>query len=158
MVRIIKFGITIVFCACFLGACGSPEPPTHAEFVVEANSVCSAAREKVRAMDAPDPTKKAATVRVAEQVVQIERKALSSLRAITAPDVDAANVDRWLGMIDQTLNQSEISVRAQTSGNLEAARQANENGQLLNERASHVATQLGVTSCIAAETGGTSSP
>lgn len=150
VVRIIKFGITIVFVACFLGACGSPEPPTHAEFVLDANSVCNDAKEKVRALDPPDPAEKAATVRVAKRVVQIEREALVFLRAITTPEVDAANVDRWLEMIDQTLDQSEASVRAQSSSNLEAARQANENGQLLNERASHIAAQIGVTACFTA--------
>lgn len=131
-------------------ACGGDEPPSHAELVTDAGAVCRDAARRVRAIDPPDPADVAAPARVAQRVVAIQRRALASLRELEVPTEDRADVDRWLALVEATLDQAEASVRAQRDGDLALATKANDNGRLLDERADEIATRLGLAACVEA--------
>lgn len=83
-------------------------------------------------------------------VVGIQRRALSRLRGLVAPTADRTTITEWLALVDQTLGQSDASVRAQRTGDVQAALRANTNGEALDRRADDLARGYGITDCVQA--------
>jgi hypothetical protein len=88
----------------------------------------------------------------AAQVVAVQRQALARLRAIRPPKEDRNEVARWIALVDQTIDQAEVSAQSQRDGDIARALTANVNGAALDQRADELAEAFGLDSCTQAAT------
>lgn len=123
---------------------------TRVEYVRRANAVCRDAGHAVADLQVPRTADGDALAAASAAVVEIQRRALEGLRSLPEPAPDRAALNRWLALVDQTLDQSDASVRAQRSGDVQAALTANANGEALDRRADELARRFGLTSCVQA--------
>jgi hypothetical protein len=135
-----------------LTACGGGGGLSKAEYVAKANAICREAAAKVATLDAPGQSDVAHLPKVAGEVVAVQRKALDRLQAIKAPKEDRAEIARWIALVDQTIDQAEVSARSQRSGDITRAIAANLNGAALDKRADQLARSYGLRRCVRAAT------
>jgi hypothetical protein len=135
-----------------LAACGGGGGLSKTDYVAKANAVCRDAAAKVTALDASGQSDVAQLPKVAGQVVAVQRKALDRLEAIKAPKEDRAEIARWIALVDQTIDQAEVSARSQRSGDITRAIAANLNGAALDKRADQLARSYGLRRCVRAAT------
>ena len=147
MRRVGALGVLIATVAACGGGGGEL---TRVEYVRRANAVCRDAAQAVEDLRVPRTADGDALVSASAAVVQIQRRALERLRELSAPTADRAALTRWLALVDQTLDQSDASVRAQRSGDVQAALTANANGEVLDRQADELARRYGLTSCVQA--------
>lgn len=145
-----RVGALGVLIATVVACGGGGGELTRVEYVRRANAVCSHAGQAVKDLQVPRAADGDALVSASAAVVAIQRRALERLRGISAPAADRAAMTRWLALVDQTLGQSDASVRAQRSGDVQAALAANANGEALDRRADDLARRYGLTSCVQA--------
>jgi hypothetical protein len=138
-----------------LGACGGGGGLSKADYVEEANAVCRQAAKKVAALDAAASDVEDLP-KVAGEVVAVQRTALDRLKAIKAPKEDRSEIAKWIALVDQTIDQAEVSARSQRSGDITRAIAANTNGAALDRRADQLARSYGLTRCVRAATPPTS--
>jgi hypothetical protein len=139
-----------------LAACGGGGGLSKADYVRQANTVCRDAARKVAALDAPGQSDVEQLPKVAVQVVAAQRKALDRLKAIKAPKDDRTQIAKWIALVDQTIDQAEVSAEAQRSGDITRAMAANLNGATLDRRADQLARAYGLRGCMRAATPPTS--
>jgi hypothetical protein len=135
-----------------LAACGGGGGLSKAEYVARANAICRAAAQQVAALDAPGQSDVAQLPKVAGEVVAVQRKALDRLKAIKAPKADRTEIAKWIALVDQTIDQAEVSAKSQRSGDITRAMAANLNGAALDKRADELARAYGLRGCVRAAT------
>jgi hypothetical protein len=138
-----------------LGAGGGGGGLSKADYVEQANAVCRQAAKKVAALDAAASDVEDLP-KVAGEVVAVQRTALDRLKAIKAPKEDRSEIAKWIALVDQTIDQAEVSARSQRSGDITRAIAANTNGAALDRRADQLARSYGLTRCVRAATPPTS--
>jgi hypothetical protein len=124
--------------------------------VREANSVCRNAAKQVAALELPAGADVADVPEAAMAVVKVQRAALERIRAIEVPAPDEAEIARWIALVDQTIDQAEVSAESQRDGDLNRAVAANVNGAALDHRADQLARRFGLRACVQAATAPTS--
>jgi hypothetical protein len=134
-----------------LVACGGGGGMTRADYVKEANSVCRKAARDVAAIDA-NGSDVEQLPKVAGEVVAVQRKALDQLKAIKVPKEDRTRITKWIALVDQTIDQAEVSAESQRSGDITRAMAANVNGAALDRRADELARAYGLGGCVRAAT------
>jgi hypothetical protein len=139
-----------------LAACGGGGGLSKAEYIARANGICRAAAKQVAALDAPGQSDVAQLPKVAGEVVAVQRKALDRLKAIKAPKEDRTEIAKWIALVDQTIDQAEVSAKSQRSGDITRAMAANLNGAALDKRADELARAYGLRRCVRAATPPTS--
>jgi hypothetical protein len=133
-----------------LAACGGSSGMTKADYVKQANRVCHDAATSVAALKLPD-TNDVTTIPVAaKKVVAAQRKALERLQAIKPPKKDRPEINKWIALIDQTIDQAEVSAQSQEDGDIQRAITANVNGAALDARADELARKFGLKTCVQA--------
>lgn len=136
-----------------LAACtGGDDGPTRAEFVHRANAVCRDGATRISLLRIPGRADVASMPQAAAGVVTVQRKALARLRAIEVPKQDRSQVARWIALVDQTIDQAELSAEAQREGDITRAAIANVNGAALDRRADRLARNYGLDVCVQAAT------
>ncbi len=138
--------------ALVAGCGGGSDGPTEAEFVRQANAVCRDGAAKVSLVRIPGRADVTSMPQAAAQVVAIQRHELDRLRALTAPKKDRTAVESWIALVDQTLDQADLSARAQRDGDISRALRANLNGAALDRRADELAHRYGLAACVRATT------
>ncbi len=123
---------------------------TKADYVKQANAVCHDAAKQVAALRIPGRADVASMPKAAASVVAVQRKALGRLRAIKPPKQDRAEITRWIALVDQTIDQADLSARAQKDGDIGRAITANTNGTALDHRADDIARKYGLRMCVQA--------
>jgi hypothetical protein len=77
---------------------------------------------------------------------------VTHLRAIKPPKQDRAQISRWIALVDQTIDQADVSARAQKDDDIPRAITANANGTALDRRADEIARAYGLRMCVEAAT------
>jgi hypothetical protein len=100
-----------------LSACGGTEGPSKAEYIEKADRVCAAADPKLDAIwrsQGSKPTPKQ-TQTALRALVPEERKLLSELRALEAPDNDRDEIDRIYAARQRAVDELETAARTPAS-------------------------------------------
>jgi len=126
--------------------------PTKAEFVRNANAVCRQSAAKISVLRIPGRADVASMPAIAADVVAVQRKALDRLRALPEPKQDRSEITKWIALVDQTIDQAEVSAESQRKGNIARALTANVNGAALDRRADDLARSYGLVTCVQATT------
>lgn len=134
-----------------LVVCGGGGGLSKAGYVAQANAICRAAARNVAALDAGGSDVEQLP-QVVGEVVEVQRKALDKLRAIKAPNEDRTEIAKWIALVDQTIDQAEVSAQSQRAGDITRAMAANLNGAALDRRADQLARSYGVNRCVRAAT------
>lgn len=135
----------------FVAACGGGGEVMKADYVREANAVCRDAAERVDALEVPGD-RVADVSKAATAVVKVQRAALERIRDIEAPEQDRPEIAKWIALVDQTVDQAEVSAKSQADGDFTRAMTANVNGAELNRRADELARRYGLRPCVQAAT------
>ncbi len=136
----------------FLLACGGRGGMTRDEYVQRANAVCHDAAKQVAALEIPGAGDFADTPKAAAAVVAVQREALDRIRHIKVPKRDRSRIAKWIALVDQTIDQAEVSARSQKDGDITRALTANVNGAALDRRADELARSYGLQTCVQAAT------
>jgi ABC-type enterochelin transport system substrate-binding protein len=143
---------TLLAIGVCVSACTGSSGLTKAEYVERANAVCRTAAKRVAALEVPGRTDVTALPKAAAKVVVVQREALEELRAIKAPKDDRAHITKWIALVDQTIDQAEMSAKSQQEGDVQRAVTANVNGAALDVRADELARAYGLRMCVQAAT------
>lgn len=135
-----------------LAACGGSSGLSKADYVRQANAVCRDGAKQIAALQIPDPDDVAGLPTAAARVVAVQRRTLDQLRAIHPPKGDKAEIAKWIALVDQTVDQAEVSASSQRDGDLKRAATANVNGAALDVRADELARGYGSRMCVQAAT------
>ncbi len=135
-----------------LAACGGSGGMTKAEYVKKANGICRDAAEEVAALRMPGRADVAGMPKAAAEVVAVQRKAVDRLHAIRRPKPDRVEIAKWIALVDQTIDQADLSARSQRDGDFQRAIAANVNGAALDHRADQLARAYGLRMCVQAAT------
>jgi hypothetical protein len=141
----------VVAAGLLLAACGGGGGLSKADYVQQANAVCRQAAARIAALDVAR-SEVEDLPRVAGEVVAVQRTALDKLKAIKAPKEDRTEIAKWIALVDQTIDQAEVSAQSQRSGDITRAIAANTNGAALDRRADQLARSYGLTRCVRAAT------
>ncbi len=68
------------------------------------------------------------------------------------PKADKAEIEKWIAIVDQTIDQAEVSAESQRDGDIARALTANINGAALDRRADDLARRYGLVTCVRATT------
>lgn len=136
--------------ALLVVACSGGGGTTKADYVKAANAVCRGAATQVAAVRIPGRADVASMPHAAASVVAIQRRALNHLKTIKPPKQDRARITAWLALVDQTIDQAELSAKAQKDGDIPRAIEANTNGAALDHRADDTARAYGLRMCVQA--------
>jgi hypothetical protein len=136
----------------FLVACGGGGGATKADYVRRANAVCRDAAKQVAELTTASRENVRDTAKAAAKVVEAQRAALERIRAIKPPKQDRAEIAKWIALVDQTIDQAELSARSQKYGDITRAVTANVNGAALDRRADELAREYGLRACVQAAT------
>jgi hypothetical protein len=120
--------------------------------VRKANAVCRDGAAKISLLRIPGRADVASMPETAADVVAVQRKALERLRALQPPKKDRSEIVKWIALVDQTIDQAEVSAKSQRHGDIPRALTANVNGAALDRRADDVARSYGLVTCVQATT------
>lgn len=96
--------------------------------------------------------------KAAADLVAVQREALDRLRAIRPPKLDRSEIAKWIALVDQTIDQAELSAASQQDGDFQRATTANVNGAALDLRADELARAYGLRMCVHSATPSVTSP
>jgi len=133
-----------------LAACGGSSGLSKADYVKQADAVCRDGAKQIAALEVPSDV--TGLPAAAARVVAVQRATLDRLRAIHPPKADKAQIAKWIALVDQTLDQAEMSASSQRRGDLQRAVTANANGAALDGRADEIARGYGLRTCVQAAT------
>ena len=136
--------------ALVVAACGGGGGTSKADYVEQANAVCRDAAKQVAALRIPGRADVTAMPKAAARVVAVQRRALDRLRAIKPPKSDRTEIAKWVALVDQTIDQADLSAAAQKHGEIQRAIAANANGTALDHRADEIARAYGLRMCVQA--------
>jgi hypothetical protein len=145
-------GLAVLFALSAAGCSGGSSEPTKAEFVRKANAVCRDGAAKISLLRIPGRADVASMPKAALDVVVVQRKSLEKLRALQPPKKDRSEITKWIAIVDQTIDQAEVSAEAQQEGDIARALTANINGAALDRRADDLARSYGMVTCVQATT------
>ena len=143
-----ELGVVVV--VALLAACGGSSGMTKADYVKQANRVCHDAATAVAALKLSDTSDVTTIPKAAKKIVVAERAALKRLKAIRPPKEDRPEINKWVALIDQTIDQAELSAEFQQDGVIQRAVTANDNGAALDARADQIAKAFGLKTCVQA--------
>jgi hypothetical protein len=152
MKRILVGVVGAVLLTALLGACGGGGGTTKADYVKQANAICRDAAKQVAALRIPARADITDMPKAAAKVVTVQRKAVDRLRAIKPPKHDRAVIVKWIALVDQTIDQADVSAAAQKDDDIPRAVTANANGTALDRRADEIARGYGLRMCVQAAT------
>jgi hypothetical protein len=135
-----------------LTACNGGGGVTKADYVRQANAVCRSTAKQIAVLEIPGRADVESMPQAAAEVVAVQRRSLDRLREIKVPKPDREQVARWIALVDQTIDQAELSASSQRDGDIPRAITANANGATLDQRADELAKRYGLTVCVRAAT------
>ena len=144
--------MVIVVALGILGACSGGGGMTKADYVRRANAVCRSTAKQIAVLEIPGRADVESMPQAAAEVVAVQRRSLDRLRDIKPPKKDREQVAKWIALVDQTIDQAELSASSQRDGDIPRAMTANVNGAALDRRADELAKRYGLTVCVRAAT------
>lgn len=147
-------GISVVIAAVSLtatsGACGSGGGSAtlgKREFSRRVDAICQRSNRAIGAVGPTDPTDPQTMLTAATKVVAMQRDEVRQLRRLPPPAPDRVVVDRWLGLIDQTLDASESLIEATRAEDGVAVDEWAKRARDLDAEARAVASSYGLRGC-----------
>lgn len=149
-----RFGaacLAVAAAITLLAACGggSSSRLSKPEYVRRAEAICRQANKKVGAVRAPDQHEPTAQEKAIGELADIQRAAVADLRRLPPPEADQATLGKWLGRVDQTVDQMQAVRTALKAGDGGAVSRANAKGQGLSDQADKIARAYGLKQCSA---------
>ena len=114
---------------------------SKADYGKQANGVC---RDGEAGRGAADP--RVADVTSMPEVARwsaCNARLCVCLRTIRPPKQDRSEIAKWIALVDQTIDQAEVSAKSQRDGDIQRAVTANANGAALDRRADELAQAYG---------------
>lgn len=136
-------GLVMVIAGCG----GGGERLSSAGYVRRANAICVRANRAVALVDVPALPGGERAALALTQIVRIERDAISDLRGLRPPPRFGALNQRWIALLDQSIDELELVVTRLRGGALAAADTYAGNASKLLARARDLVAPHGVTSC-----------
>jgi hypothetical protein len=133
-------------------ACSSPGRLTRQEFIDQANTICTDSNGQIAVIAAPDPADPELVADAVSQIVAVQRTAVQDLDDLRPPESIEPEVDEWLGLLSDVLDDEEQVAAAVRDGDPAAADAANADAAATNTEAEAIATDLGLDSCTVAGT------
>jgi hypothetical protein len=141
----VAIGTIVLATGCQGG--GGGEALTKQQFVAQANRICADANRRVAALPAPDIASPTATPETIEEVVRIQRGALTKLRELDPPATDVPAIDEWLDLVAVALARADDAWRALERDNRDAVNLANAEGRTAQQQADQLGRLYGATQC-----------
>jgi hypothetical protein len=131
-----------------LSACGGGGPPlTHREFARDVARICRRANARVDRIDVPTISTPRQAADAFERIEVTERAALVELRRLVPPKGVTADVEKWLAVLDQMLDEVAVVRDALRRGDVFSALETAARAMTLDERARDLARALRVQPC-----------
>ncbi len=124
--RLSKAGVAVTAAITLLAACssGGSSRLSKPEYVRRADAICRQANKKAGAVPAPDQHEPTAQEKAIGEIIVIQRAAVVDLRHLAPPEADKATLGKWLGLVNQTVDQMQAVRTA-----LEGRRQRRDHGR-----------------------------
>ena len=129
-----------------LPACGGG-PLTRHEFAREASEICRRGNARVARIAIPSFTEPRQAVAALTHLVKVERVTLSALRGLEPPKSETADIDAWLALLDQMLDEVTLTSNALRRGDAFSALDAAARAMTLDGHGRGLARALGVGPC-----------
>jgi len=136
-------GALAVLVALGLAGCGDGGLTSHGAFVHDAARICRTANASFTEIDVVRLNAERA-VAVLEQVLTIGDDALDDLRALKPPTDAQRDVEAWLGLLDQALDEVGYARDRLVDDQLTRALDAAVRADLLTRRAQTLAREVGL--------------
>lgn len=134
------------WCVSLAAYSGSSVGMSKVDYIRRAGAVCRVASDSARNVKADSSSADAVAATIGK-LVTIERSAVRQIRALRPPRGDEHTLGQWLGLVDQTLDQLDVSRRAAAAGDAQGAAAANARSADLQQQADAVAVRYGITAC-----------
>lgn len=151
-----RFGaacIAVTVAIALLAACGggSSSRLSKPEYVRRAEAICRRLNKKAGAVPAPDQREPTSQAKAIGEIAKIQRAGVDELRRLAPPEADQATIDKWLGLVDQAIDQLQAVRAALKAGDSVTITRANDKGQALSDQADKIARGYGLDQCSATE-------
>jgi len=133
-------------------SCSSPGRLSRQEFTEQANTICTESNTRIGSITAPDPADPELVADAISQIVGVQRTALEELSDLRPPENLEPQVDQWLELLGQVLDDEEDVAAAVREGDPAAADAANAEAATSNAEAEAIATELDLDACTVAGT------
>jgi hypothetical protein len=130
-----------VACAIALSGCGGGT--SHADFVRDTNRICRETNDRFARVEVERPSAAHAQAALSE-IVGIGAEALRELRRVKPPKSARADVDAWLGVLEQALDEVDYARTLLHGGDVTRAVSAIARADVLAGRAERLAATVGV--------------
>jgi hypothetical protein len=130
-----------------LPACGGSAPLSHREFERRATGMCTRGNARAARIVIPPFTDPRGAAAAFTRLVEVERGTVSQLRSLKPPKAEANDVDAWLALLDQMLDEVTLARDALRRADVFSALDAVARAMSLDERGRDLARALGVRPC-----------
>ena len=124
-----------------LSACGGGR--SHADFVRDTSRICRETNDRFGRVEVERPNDAHAHAALSE-IVGIGAEALRELRRVKPPKSAQADVDSWLGVLEQALDEVDYARTLLRGGDVTRAVSAIARADVLSGRAERLATRVGL--------------
>ncbi|HEX2293514.1 MAG TPA: hypothetical protein VHH55_09380 [Gaiellaceae bacterium] len=138
--------VTVTLCVLALAGCQFGSDSGDAEFIKEADAVCADYERRISLVPPPQTFLRDFAVYM-RRIVPIAREQNQKLRAIEAPEDDAADYRRMLALLDQQLDVWAQAGELAYGGNEQQAQAAYAESVSPGEEAQRIAAEIGFFSC-----------
>ena len=138
--------VAVVVSVAALAGCSFGSDSGDAEFIKEADAICAQHERQISLIPPPQTFLRDFAVFM-QRAVPIAREQNEKLRAIEAPEDDAADFRRMVGLMDQQLDLWEQAGRQAFDGNEAQARETFGQSSGAGEEAQRISAEIGFFSC-----------
>jgi hypothetical protein len=137
-----RIAVACTSIAVALAACGGGGARLGTdEFARESSKVCERANRAIARITTADPAQASA------RIVTIHRVSVDELRDLRPPKSSEGTAERWIGLVDQSLDELEEMRAALRDGRARVAADYAEKAAVLATRARRVAREHDITPC-----------
>ena len=145
-----RFAIGLALCALLSGAVVAESEAaanlSKPAYIAQADKICKQASVQLRKL--PPTTTMASVVKKGPRWLQIDRKALKSLRALSPPPADRARITALLALADRSINKGIAGfIAAARKGSMTAYVAAGRRAQTMINAAHRSARAYGFSAC-----------
>jgi len=133
--------------AAVLTACGGGSRLTGAEFAHEASEVCRDTTRRIAELTVPALTSGRRATSALERVADEGRHAVDALRELDGPKRDLVRVERWIGILDQAVDELDFALEALRHGDESTAREASTRAEMLDQRGRELGRDHDIAPC-----------
>ncbi|HEX2738115.1 MAG TPA: hypothetical protein VHP57_08270, partial [Acidimicrobiia bacterium] len=151
--RFCRAAVAVTAAIALLAACsgGGSGRLSKPEYVRRAEAICRRLNKKAGAVPEPDQHEPTSQAKAIGEIAKIQRAGVDELRRLRPPEADQATIDKWLGLVDQTIDQLQAVRAALKAGDGVTITRADDKGRALSAQADKIARGYGLDQCSATE-------